>query len=111
MDHGWGFRPYVRVADSQDLIAKFKETATGRMFQDPQIAPLVMQLYGSVEEQWKEIEEVNERVKPFKVLRGVEANAAIVTEPTSFDVWISCRGTSYADVVVPGHGAPFRVRT
>ena len=37
------------------------------------------------------------------VLRGVEADAGIVTEPTGFDVWISCRGTSYAEVVVPGH--------
>ncbi len=37
------------------------------------------------------------------VLRGVQADAGIVTEPTSFDVWISCRGTSYAEVVVPGH--------
>ena len=29
---------------------------------------------GRMEAQWKEIEEVNARVKPFKVLRGVEAN-------------------------------------
>ena len=36
------------------------------------------------------------------VLRGVEADAAIVTEPTSFDVWISCRGTSYAGGGRPG---------
>jgi acetylornithine deacetylase len=36
------------------------------------------------------------------VLRGVEADAGIVTEPTGFDVWISCRGTSYATITVPG---------
>jgi acetylornithine deacetylase len=36
------------------------------------------------------------------VLKGVEADAGIVTEPTNFDVWISCRGTSYAVVSVPG---------
>jgi acetylornithine deacetylase len=36
------------------------------------------------------------------VLRGVEADAGIVTEPTGFDVWISCRATSYAEIVVPG---------
>jgi acetylornithine deacetylase len=36
------------------------------------------------------------------VLRGVKADAGIVTEPTGFDVWISCRGTSYAEIVVPG---------
>jgi hypothetical protein len=52
-----GTLAYVRVADSQELIARFKETASGRMFQDPQIAPLVTQLYGSVEEQWKQIED------------------------------------------------------
>jgi acetylornithine deacetylase len=36
------------------------------------------------------------------VLKGVTADAGIVTEPTNFDVWISCRGTSYALVTVPG---------
>ena len=32
----------------------------------------------------------------------MRADAGIVTEPTNFDVWISCRGTSYATVTVPG---------
>jgi acetylornithine deacetylase len=36
------------------------------------------------------------------VLKGIRADAGIVTEPTGFDVWISCRGTSYAVVTVPG---------
>lgn len=36
------------------------------------------------------------------VLRGVRADAGIVTEPTGFDVWISCRATSYGEIVVPG---------
>jgi acetylornithine deacetylase len=36
------------------------------------------------------------------VLHGVRADAGIVTEPTGFDVWISCRATSYGEVVVPG---------
>jgi acetylornithine deacetylase len=36
------------------------------------------------------------------VLHGVRADAGVVAEPTSFDVWISCRGTSYAEVRVPG---------
>jgi hypothetical protein len=48
---------YFRAADMQDLVAKFKETATGRMFRDENIAPLVGQLYGSVEEQFKQIED------------------------------------------------------
>ena len=52
-----GTLAYVRISDVQDLVAKFKETATGRMFQDQNIAPLVTQLYGSVEEQWKQIED------------------------------------------------------
>jgi len=36
------------------------------------------------------------------VLHGVRADAGVVTEPTGFDVWISCRATSYAEVTVPG---------
>ncbi|MCC6224580.1 MAG: ArgE/DapE family deacylase [Thermoleophilia bacterium] len=36
------------------------------------------------------------------VLRGVRADGGIVAEPTGFDIWISCRGTSYAAVTVPG---------
>ena len=36
------------------------------------------------------------------VLHGLEADAGIVTEPTTFEVWISCRATSYAEVTVPG---------
>ena len=36
------------------------------------------------------------------VARGITADAGIVTEPTGFDVWISCRGSSYAVVSVPG---------
>jgi acetylornithine deacetylase len=33
---------------------------------------------------------------------GVRADGGIVTEPTGFDVWAGCRGTSYATVTVPG---------
>ena len=36
------------------------------------------------------------------VLRGVAADAAVVTEPTEFDVWICCRGSSYGTITVPG---------
>jgi acetylornithine deacetylase len=45
------------------------------------------------------------------VLHGVRADAGIVTEPTNFDVWISCRGTSYATISVegrPGHAEVFQ---
>ncbi len=52
-----GTLAYVRITDTQDMVAKFKETAAGRMFQDENVAPLVRQLYGSVEEQWKQIED------------------------------------------------------
>jgi acetylornithine deacetylase len=40
------------------------------------------------------------------VARGIVADAGIVTEPTGFDVWVSCRGSEYGDVTVlgkPGH--------
>ena len=41
------------------------------------------------------------------VLHGVKADAGIVTEPTGFDVWISCRG----DELRRGHRAgPARAR-
>ncbi|HEY7003205.1 MAG TPA: ArgE/DapE family deacylase [Gaiellaceae bacterium] len=36
------------------------------------------------------------------VAHGIEADAGIVTEPTGFDVWVSCRGSEYGNVVVPG---------
>ena len=34
--------------------------------------------------------------------RGLKADAAIVAEPTNFEVWIACRGTDYVLVTVPG---------
>jgi acetylornithine deacetylase len=34
--------------------------------------------------------------------RGLKADAAIVAEPTDFEVWIACRGTDYARITVPG---------
>jgi acetylornithine deacetylase len=40
------------------------------------------------------------------VAHGVRADAGIVPEPTSFDVWVACRGSSYATIEVagrPGH--------
>jgi acetylornithine deacetylase len=36
------------------------------------------------------------------VQHGVRADAGIVTEPTGFDVWVACRGSSYATITVPG---------
>jgi acetylornithine deacetylase len=36
------------------------------------------------------------------VERGIRADAAIVTEATGFDTWISCRGSEYGVIRVPG---------
>ena len=36
------------------------------------------------------------------VAHGVRADAGIVPEPTSFEVWVACRGSSYATIEVPG---------
>jgi acetylornithine deacetylase len=36
------------------------------------------------------------------VERGLQADAAVVTEPTGFDVWVACRGSEYCIVRVPG---------
>jgi hypothetical protein len=47
----------LRVADAQELNTKFRDTAMGRMLQDEKIAPLVSQLYGSLQEQFAQIEE------------------------------------------------------
>ena len=40
------------------------------------------------------------------VVRGVRADAGIVTEPSSFDVWVACRGSLIPTITVegrPGH--------
>jgi acetylornithine deacetylase len=36
------------------------------------------------------------------VARGLRADAAIVTEPTGFDTWFTCRGSEYCHIDVPG---------
>jgi acetylornithine deacetylase len=36
------------------------------------------------------------------VEHGLRADAGIVTEPTSFEVWVACRGSEYCEVRVPG---------
>jgi acetylornithine deacetylase len=36
------------------------------------------------------------------VARGLRADAAIVTEPTTFEVWTACRGSEYGVIHVPG---------
>lgn len=48
---------YVRVSDTQELIEEFQDTALGRITQDPQIQPLIGQLYGSAAEAFARIEE------------------------------------------------------
>jgi acetylornithine deacetylase len=42
--------------------------------------------------------------------RGLGANAAIVTEPTGFEVWVACRGSEYCRVSVPGRPGHAEVR-
>jgi acetylornithine deacetylase len=44
------------------------------------------------------------------VERGLRADAGIVTEPTGGDVWISCRGSEYGVVRVPGRPGHAEVR-
>jgi acetylornithine deacetylase len=36
------------------------------------------------------------------VERGLRADAAVVTEPTGFQVWVACRGSEYCVVRIPG---------
>jgi acetylornithine deacetylase len=44
------------------------------------------------------------------VWRGLRADAGIVTEPTSFHVWIACRGSEYCVIRVPGKTGHAEVR-
>jgi acetylornithine deacetylase len=44
------------------------------------------------------------------VERGLRADAAIVTEPTGFDVWVACRGSEYCIVRIPGRPGHAEVR-
>ncbi|HLY48210.1 MAG TPA: M20/M25/M40 family metallo-hydrolase [Solirubrobacteraceae bacterium] len=44
------------------------------------------------------------------VERGLRADAGIVTEPTGFDVWTSCRGSEYCEIHVPGRPGHAEVR-
>lgn len=39
---------FLSVADAQDMAARFKNTAMGRMSEDPQLKPLVKDLYGTI---------------------------------------------------------------
>lgn len=59
--HAWAERPtaaqllpestfiYLRVQNTQDLVAKFQETAMGRMLADPQMKPLAQKLFAEIE--------------------------------------------------------------
>ncbi len=48
---------YVRFPNTAETVAKFKETAIGRITQDPAMKPLVSQLYGSAIEAFQRAEE------------------------------------------------------
>ncbi len=48
---------YVRVADSRDLVERFKQTSMGRLGQDEKIKPLVMQLYGSAVQAFEQVQD------------------------------------------------------
>ncbi|MEX0851375.1 MAG: DNA polymerase/3'-5' exonuclease PolX [Gaiellaceae bacterium] len=62
-------------ADGKSSIEEMALTARGRGFKFMCLTDHSHYLRdGRVEAQWKEIEEVNERVQPFRVLRGIELN-------------------------------------
>jgi acetylornithine deacetylase len=44
------------------------------------------------------------------VERGLRTDAAVVTEPTGFHVWVACRGSEYCRVSVPGRPGHAEVR-
>ncbi|MDX1945648.1 MAG: hypothetical protein SFU86_09570 [Pirellulaceae bacterium] len=47
---------YARIADTQLLVERFRETALGRIGQDEEVKPLVSQLYASAQQLWSRIE-------------------------------------------------------
>lgn len=47
---------YLRLADTEETVAKFRDTAIGRITQDPAMKPLVSQLYGTAIEAFQRIE-------------------------------------------------------
>ncbi len=48
----------VSVADAQELARRHKNTSIGRMSQDPQLKPLIGQLYGALSEATAQLKEV-----------------------------------------------------
>jgi hypothetical protein len=48
---------YVRITDVPELNERFRDTAMGRITGDPQVKPLVSQLYGSALDAYQRIEE------------------------------------------------------
>jgi hypothetical protein len=47
----------VRIADTQQMLVKFRETSMGKMSQDKQIQPLLSQVYIAAQDAWKQVEE------------------------------------------------------
>jgi hypothetical protein len=48
---------YLRIVDVPDGVAKFKETALGRIGSDEEVAPLVSKAYAAVMEAWEQFED------------------------------------------------------
>jgi hypothetical protein len=48
---------YLRIRDTQELVARFNETALGKIGQEEKIKPLVADLYGSAAEAFAQIED------------------------------------------------------
>jgi len=48
---------YVRIADTPQLVSRFRETSLGRISQDDQVKPFVTGLYAAAEDAWTQIEE------------------------------------------------------
>src|SRR5262249_28040530 len=47
----------VRIPDAPLLAERFRDTSLGRVFQDPQMKPLVGQLYRTAQEAFKQVEQ------------------------------------------------------
>ena len=48
---------FVRIANTPELVSRFRETAIGRMSQDEQVKPLVSGVYAAAQDAWTDIEQ------------------------------------------------------
>ena len=97
------FRPEVRDGKLYGRGAcDMKGGIAAMVFATELLAALGVQLAGDLLVATNTDEESSGAGGSAIVERGIQADAGIVTEPTGFDTWVSCRGSEYLVIRVPG---------